>query len=247
MGLLRGKNTPIYLKTLGWTPRRLSNLGCWLLATKGTTLRTVGIDNFVTDWADQSGNGNNFSQITTTQQPLLINDTDGLAVTFDGQDDRMIASSSTDFGLANGLGIWIVFKSTVNRTAQTLFSKTGEWFVSLRRVTTQSFFTRDQANTMYYQVDDGLTWNGVIHLIQAIYDPIAHTITIKKDSEATNTTAAPDNIALTAGGLTLGPIADWSPYRDTFIYELITTSTTPSDKDITLIRKYLNQRHGIAI
>jgi hypothetical protein len=49
-----------------WSPSQLAGLSLWLDAQKGVT----GTTN-VTAWADQSGQGNNFSQATAANQPAL--------------------------------------------------------------------------------------------------------------------------------------------------------------------------------
>ncbi|MBU1015933.1 hypothetical protein KJ657_02480, partial [Patescibacteria group bacterium] len=74
-----------------------SDLQLWLRADAGVT--TSGSD--VTDWADQSGNGNDASQATTTNQPDLL--TDNLnynpVIDFDGVDNFMSISGGL-FGTA---------------------------------------------------------------------------------------------------------------------------------------------------
>jgi hypothetical protein len=64
-----------------WTPARMSNMVLWLRADLGVTASSGS----VTTWADQSGNGNDFTQSTTARKPTTGTTVAGKpALHFDG-------------------------------------------------------------------------------------------------------------------------------------------------------------------
>jgi len=69
------------------------------LDTKALTTFCFGTDGFVKTWYDQSGNGNDATQTTTTAQPQIYDSVDGVvtinekpALDFDGSDDAFSAN-----------------------------------------------------------------------------------------------------------------------------------------------------------
>lgn len=112
---------PYLLKYLvSWTddrtlvvPSTVSSLQLWLDATDTTTIDR-DVNNKVDRWDDKSGNGNNLLQGTGTSQPLYnplgMNNRPGLI--FDGVDDS-IARNITDYSVANGVTMFLVYKSTL--------------------------------------------------------------------------------------------------------------------------------------
>lgn len=83
-----------------FTPASLTGLALWLKADAGTTLDG---SNNLTDWADQSGNGNHATQATVNLRPNLVANLVGSlpGVRFDGTDDCMtgttLLASDSDF------------------------------------------------------------------------------------------------------------------------------------------------------
>lgn len=69
-----------------WSPIALSPL-LWLRADLGITLRD---DAYVTAWADQSGNGHDFTQATEDDQPTLTS----AEIIYDSTDTRLVSTEA---------------------------------------------------------------------------------------------------------------------------------------------------------
>jgi len=99
-----------------------SDLELWFRADAGVTVDGSGTN--VTNWADQSVNGNDARQtpLTPANQPdLVANAINGLpALHFDGASDFLIATNNT-VDLTSGLSIFIIAKNNVRKTYNGLF------------------------------------------------------------------------------------------------------------------------------
>ena len=78
-------------------PKSITGLTVWLKADAGITKDG---SNLVSDWTDQSGNGNNFSQSTAGNKPTYTASAqNGLpAITFDGTNDYMTTAATLTLG-----------------------------------------------------------------------------------------------------------------------------------------------------
>jgi hypothetical protein len=94
----------------GSLPSDIPNLGLWLKADAGITLVGGAVD----AWADQSGNGRDFSAPALANRPAYSGTINGLPVlTFDGTDDYLSGNASS-LNIAqnvNGLTIIAVVKT----------------------------------------------------------------------------------------------------------------------------------------
>ncbi len=100
------------------TPKLISGLKLWLKGDAGITIAT-GVSN----WADQSGNGNNATQGAGAFQPAFIASESALnnrpVLSFDGTNDRM---SGTPFPISLDSTIITVTYPTTNVISRVLFS-----------------------------------------------------------------------------------------------------------------------------
>ena len=84
-----GVRLPRRRRSSSWTPAQLTNLRGWWDAALGITIATG-----VSQWDDQSGNGNNLLQAVGVSQPTVtasaINGRPGIL--FDGTNDNMTAA-----------------------------------------------------------------------------------------------------------------------------------------------------------
>jgi hypothetical protein len=82
---------------VAFDPKTISGLTVWLKADTGITKDG---SNLVSDWNDQSGNGNNFSQSTAGNKPLYTASAqNGLpAIVFDGSNDFLTTAASVTLG-----------------------------------------------------------------------------------------------------------------------------------------------------
>lgn len=89
-------------------PSSLAGLKLWLDAADSSTITESG--NFISQWLDKSGNGNDAVQTTGSKQPLTNTNTIGVlnAITYDGADDELVISSHSSidniFGAAGEAG-----------------------------------------------------------------------------------------------------------------------------------------------
>lgn len=100
-----------------WTPASLPGVVLWLRADMGTTLNGSN----VAAWADQSGNGNDFTQATDARRPTLATGSHGKAVlSFTGtvlSDARFLQGPSFAAALPSGGELWIVAKNAADPPA----------------------------------------------------------------------------------------------------------------------------------
>lgn len=71
-----------------FTPKAITGLALWLDASDIATITKDG-SNYVSAWADKSGNGRNMAQATGSAQPLWS----ASGITFDGVNDFMLSTS----------------------------------------------------------------------------------------------------------------------------------------------------------
>src|SRR5205814_4458415 len=101
-----------------------NGLQLWLIADAGVT---AGAGGKVTAWQDQSGNGNNASQTTADQSPLLVNDAiNGKPVLrFDGIDDFLQVADSDSVSIAGDITTFFVVKFDDFATYRAVWSKSA--------------------------------------------------------------------------------------------------------------------------
>jgi hypothetical protein len=101
----------------------LDGLQLWLNAGEGVSL---GANNAVVQWADQSGNANNAQQIDETMAPVLVpNALNGLPVVrFDGANDFMDVADSDNLSITGDICTFYVIKLTDFATFRSVWGKT---------------------------------------------------------------------------------------------------------------------------
>ena len=101
-----------------------NGLQLWLKADAGVT---AGAGGQVTAWQDQSGNGNNASQTTADQSPLLANGAvNGKPVLrFDGVDDFLQVEDSASVSIAGDITTFFVVKFDDFATFRAVWAKTS--------------------------------------------------------------------------------------------------------------------------
>lgn len=97
-------------RATGFDPRSIAGLSLWLDATQGVTT----VSNKVSVWADQSGNGQNFSQGTANLRPEYTSTLNGKAVISFSQPLSTALTrtgvTNADIGGSGGVSFWIVFR-----------------------------------------------------------------------------------------------------------------------------------------
>lgn len=97
-----------------------SNLKLWLDASKGTTLAGSNL----TNWSDQSGNGNSAISPSLAASPLLASsDVNGYpSLNFDGINDELRVAHNTNLNLTKW-DIFVVTKANVNKDYNAIMAK----------------------------------------------------------------------------------------------------------------------------
>ncbi|WMN12887.1 T9SS type A sorting domain-containing protein [Marivirga salinae] len=114
-----------------------TNLQLWLRGDRGL----VSSDGSVSEWQDQSGNANDFTQVTTTGQPSVFPSTPGLngltSLDFDGSDDFLSDEDGENYINGNSaFSLFIVIQSDISGTdngfLRTSPNNNNDEFFSLR-------------------------------------------------------------------------------------------------------------------
>lgn len=104
---------------VNWTPEQITT-DVWIDFSDAATVTTTGSG--ISNVADKSGNGNDFSQGTDTNRPAYTNTINGLNVaTFDGGDEFLGASSPL---IDTSQSIFILFSATSESSPGSLL---GQW------------------------------------------------------------------------------------------------------------------------
>lgn len=99
-------NVPVTVTAGAWTPPQSPNLELWLRGDAGITIGTG-----VSQWADQSGNGRNFTQGTGPKQPLNSNTLNGLAVlTFQRANSQYLQQSAGVNMPSGACSVFVVYR-----------------------------------------------------------------------------------------------------------------------------------------
>ena len=237
-----------------FVPSQIGGLTIWLKADAGIT--KDGSDR-VSNWNDQSGNNNHFTQATGTAKPLYTASAkNGLpAIVFDGTSDYMASAAFT-------LGAFSLF-SVVSRKWQTA-TYAGLFRHNLTATTGQGFFTTSSVvygwNSAEFVVSGngfqdtqspraigpyGSLTNDTYHLISTGCGASNTFLRLNKTSVArTTTNASITAVSATAAIGTDAALlnADW---WDGGIAELLIYNSVLSAGDIAKVETYLSSKWAI--
>jgi len=114
------------------TPSAISNLELWLDANDPSTF-TLNAGK-VSNWADKSGNGNDYPQGTAASQPPYIDGASGQKLvdfTFDGSENHLIGPFTSALNIVNSdYEFFFVWKSPVLTVRSYFYSVLGSSFLS---------------------------------------------------------------------------------------------------------------------
>lgn len=212
------------------TPNQLPNLALWLRADMGITIGTG-----VSAWADQSGNGNNFTQGTGSAQPTL-NASDA---SFGGQASLSFAAANSQTLTATSVTIsqpdtiYVIGQFTTSSNAE-LIDGNG---------TRQALANNSGANFVFYAgtLVTGSAADLNPHAFAAIYNGASSSMYVDTSSAANASGNAGAN---NWGGLILGGTI--GGFLQGKIAEVVTYSAAHTSAQVAQLFKYFAGRYGKA-
>ena len=234
----------------------------WYDASDTSTITLSGSN--VTQWNDKSGNAYHLSQATTSRQPRSgINTVNGRnAITYDGTDDRLQASTASN---------WTFLHHTATHTFMVFYTNTAAASQRLMETSTDGEFrgimyTIDTNDTVYAECDTGNVSNRPYQMSTTLTVPqpgasywtfasdpgnatAANRIKIRKNGVAaggTNTNTATPSTSVASYPLTVGGWAKPDSYSlNGYMCEIIIYPSILSDSDRNTVESYLATKWGI--
>jgi Concanavalin A-like lectin/glucanases superfamily/F5/8 type C domain len=220
----------------------------WLKADAGVT--TSGTS--VTQWADQSGNGNNVIQATTASQPQLqTNVFNGQpAVAFDGINDFLNNTVSNAVTTGAGRTIFVVAKSVCGNTTFVP--------ITIRRSATIASYQMARFVSTNFIYSDGVNSGNNAWAAYSLFDSISakqsvltyhHSANGKLNFRFNKTdyaVAQTGNVFSEAGttGFTIGTREDFGNFTNGYIAEIIVYNSQLNATDIAAVENYLANKYG---
>ena len=223
-------------------PSNFSNLTLWLRDNAGITLN----GSTVSQWSDQSGCGNHWTQGSVTRQPTYGGAGNG--VDFDGSDNAMSGPILSNLITASACTIFIVFSADAAGT-----NSGSSWLNTALIGQGSAFFgihlkSAPSVHIFNWDGSDDSASTGISLTTRTIVTARhgGGTIGIRVN-DGSETTAASGNTTTISGATELGR----GNGSDTYcfngkIYEVVIYNTLLSDANQALIRGYLARRNGVS-
>lgn len=218
-----------------WTSTSIAGVKAWYRADLGTVIATG-----VSQWNDQSGNGNHLVQATGANQPIVVIGQNNLAaLRFDSVNDFM----TVGFVLAQPMTVFIVYKLLTVGDGVVHDIIFDGWNNSSMVLAT------DSSNVCYIY---GGTALGTLPLFSnKVYSYC--TLNYNGGSSYMRTqgaqTASGNAGAASAGGFSIGGAGGGagagSRWSNIEVSEIIITNTTPSATELQLTESYLKNKYGL--
>lgn len=217
----------------GFSPSSVTGLKLWLKSDVGVTKDG---SNLVSNWADQSGNGNDVAQATGTKQPLWVDNQHNAKPTirFDGIDNFMQKATYASGDLAQTNFIFIV---------STFPSSSGRYIYDSASHDKRHAFLRNATGYQIYSGSGIATGTGITTALQqftAKYNGGSSYLR-KNGSEIVSGNIGTDSMA----GITLGASHEAGNFGNIDICEILVYNASVSDTDRDTIESYLDTRWGL--
>ena len=186
-------------------PSDLANLKLWTRFNQGITVTGSG----VSQWDDQSGNGNHLKQATDTNRPSK--EADG-SILFDGVDNFLKADA---FTLVQPEAIYILFKAITWVAGDKVIDGNANSSGTIYQVGTTPSISL-YAGTALSEVDLTL---GSYGIISAVLNSTNSVLQLNNDSPITGNAGA-----VNMGGVTLGSLATGTQYSNIQVKEVLVYS-----------------------
>jgi hypothetical protein len=248
-----GYGYPMISDSGGNTPTTIPNLGLWLKADAGVTLVSGAVD----AWADQSGNGRNFSAPAPTNRPAYSGTLNGLPVlTFDGSTDYLQGNAASLNIAQNSAGLTIiaVVKNATAVASRFVSISTGALAnaarVTMGRTVTQWELAGRRLDGDSLQALSGGTANTNPVIQSAMFRYSAGTAGV-----FVNSASQVDSVFQTAGNTSntaslrfvIGSAIDFATFLNGDIAEVIIYQRAISVEERNSVERYLSVKWGIAI
>ena len=220
-------------------PTDISGLTAWFDADDSGTIIESG--NSISQWNDKSGNGNNVTQATSSNQPLTNTNTiNGKnVITFDGLNDYLKRATWTGGVIAQPNTAFVVFKFDIN-AARTIFdgSSSGTERHIIRTASSSTISIWAGAVTVLTSSDVGSL--AVPRLITAVYNSTSSEIYMEGTLEKTG-----DSGSFSMQGISLGSNWDVALPFDGDIAEVIIYNKLLNTTERQQAEAYLTTKWGI--
>jgi len=252
LGGLRSTSAPVVVTVTGTAPSAPGTAGLqvWLKADAGVT---AGAGGAVTAWADQSGHGNDASQLDTASAPVLVNGAvNGKpALRFDGEIRYLDIASSAGTALAGDLTTFAVVKVSDFATFRGIWAKT----IGNRAEPNDYYLASGTGLATLYRANTGTAAaQGVVSTVAVPagafavvgFDVAGPTVTHYLNAQADRS----GNVTLTpedgGGPLRIGARDDLATQLKGDLAELLIYDQALSAADRTTVLNYLGAKYGIA-
>jgi len=225
----------LHSTTVAWTPASLTGLKAWYKSDVGITLNSGN----VSQWDDQSGNGNHLIQATATNQPLystgILNGYQGLQ--FFGLNHALKSS----FTLVQPETVFVLFLMDGNtRPYNTLFD--GYTVIS---GACDINYSAGNRNISPYAGAGGIVtsnFNALAWSIVAVnFNSTSSNVYLNSDAVVTGNLGTND-----MGGFTLGNSGGGLYFMGGWIVESFVMDNSISSGDWTLVKSYINAKYALS-
>lgn len=208
--------------------------------------RVTELETRVTTWADQSGNGNNYSQSTAANQPLLLT-TDGpgstAAIAFDGTDDSLQSTLDLPAPGTTVSWIWAVFRQRTWTSNDHCFSAGASTFILRQTNGGASPQMNAFNNAANGPTNSGAPVNGYSRMELYFSNTTADYLKLRATS-VTGTNCGNNN---PAANIRLASASGPSNWADIEIVEWLIVNRLPSGTEKTNLDTYVTNRYGAGL
>jgi hypothetical protein len=218
---------------VAFSPSQLPNLKLWVKSDTGITIVTG-----VSQWNDQSGNGNNLLQATGANQPVVtaaaIN---GLpAITFDGTNDFL---KTAPFTLAAPCTVFLVASQPTWTSTDRVYDGNANDSMALQQATVTPNIRQVATLT---GVGQNTNWaTATFALVTTIWNGASSSMQVNSTTAVTS-----DPGASAAGGFTLGARSAGTFPANISVAEVIIMASVASASEIAMVKSYVTVRYGFA-
>lgn len=224
--------------TPAWTPKQLPNLTQWLRSDIGITLNGATVSN----WADQSGTGNDATQATGAKQPTYtaasLNGYAGLTFT-----SPNVMTHNCAVGINNS--ICLVGKTTTN----TAYRGFGNWGIAGTGLDDTGAYARLNTNVwgLYMGADVAAlysAYNAALGCI-ALIGAGANSIQLANNGSPLTTVGTGVAFQNLAGTIGATNTAGTSENLEGVLYEIIVSSSVWSTANLIKLQNYVKNRYQL--